>query len=592
MPKISQNKGGGGGRIIFDADDWVTGLVPNYATSNLANIKGKGLASARSMNPFRQFGYAAPGFQPTDVTNVSEVSEICRNGVVNTTSGYIVTAGAKLQKLDLVNSSLTASFHTTSAHSGHSSVVGDDCVLYNAKVGGANTSRYFWSWVDNTDWDVGMYDFSTFDDDFMTGTTALPTGTGTVTTNGTTTLTGSGTTFKSTLRVGDRINVSSETVRFVATITSDTSLTVTSAFSTSTAGLSFTYFPVGSTANVPHPMIVGADDILYIGDRNFVHAFDGQTGDNGTFSPYVLTLQENYRITSFARTDTGLIICAYLANPGSSGQSYYYGNAIAYLWDYSNLDITRSYDLNDNYVSEVFNYKGTLACFTQGRPNDIQTTKPSVLRIFNGSIFEPVMAFDANVPIRGGVEVIGSVIYWNSDGKIYSYGSPITGTTAGLHKLAEGLGSTSGMLRYFTTTQQWASTGTTTSGGLQLMTTNYYFQASFSTGLAEPTFGMDKKGVVKQVKVRFGTTASGGRDITVSLSDKGVTSSIVINAQTAVTGQAGLVVRKIKDTSDVNFLDFDALKAIVSWGAGSGSTDAPIISSIEVEYEEKDAILT
>jgi hypothetical protein len=215
-----------------------------------------------------------------------------------------------------------------------------------------------------------------------------------------------------------------------------------------------------------------------------------------------------------------------------------------------------------------------------------------VLRIFNGSVFEPVMAFDANVPIRGGVEVIGNVIYWNSDGKIYSYGSPITGTNAGLHKLAEGLGTTSGLLRYFTTTQQWASTGTTTSGGLQLMTTNYYSQTSFSTGLAEPVFGMNKKGVVKQVKVRFGATASGGRDVTVTLSDKGVASSTVINSQTAVTGQAGLVVCKIKDTSDANFLDFDALKAIVAWGSGSSATDAPVISSIEVEYEEKDVSIT
>lgn len=591
MPKISQNKGSGG-RIIFDADDWVTGLMPNYSTSNLANIKGKGLASSRSMNPFRQFGYAAPGFQSTDVTNVSEVTAICRNGVVNSTSGYIVTAGPKLQKLDLANSSLTVSFHSTTAHSGHSSVVGDDCVLYNSKVSGTNASRFFWTWVDNTDWDVGMYDFSSFTDSFMTGTATLPSGTGTVTTNGTTTLSGSGTAFTTQLRIGDRINVSGETVRFVATISSDTSLTVTSAFSTSSAGLSFTYFPVGSTANVPHPMIVGADDILYIGDRNFVHAFDGQTGSNGTFSPAVLTLPENYRITCFARTDTGLIICAYLANPGSSGQSFYFGNAIAFLWDYNNLDITRSYDLNDNYVSEIVNYKGTLACFTQGRPNDLQTTKPSVLRIFNGSVFEPVMAFDANVPIRGGVEVIGNVIYWNADGKVYSYGSPITGTTAGLHKLTEGLGTTSGMLRYFTTTQQWASTGTTTSGGLQLMTTNYYSQTSFSTGLAEPTFGMNKKGVVKQVKVRFGATASGGRDVTISLSDKGVASSTVINSQSTVTGQAGLVVCKIKDTSDANFIDFDALKAIVSWGAGSAATDAPVISSIEVEYEEKDVSIT
>ena len=66
----------------------------------------------------------------------------------------------------------------------------------------------------------------------------LSNGTGTVTTNGTTTLIGSGTNFLSR-RVGDEIFVSGETVRIIATIVSDTELTVTSTFSTSNSGLSY-----------------------------------------------------------------------------------------------------------------------------------------------------------------------------------------------------------------------------------------------------------------------------------------------------------------------------------------------------------------
>jgi len=62
---------------------------------------------------------------------------------------------------------------------------------------------------------------------------------GTVATAGTTTLTGTSTYF-SDYRVGDTIVVSGETVRTIATIPSNTSLTVTVAFSTTASALTFT----------------------------------------------------------------------------------------------------------------------------------------------------------------------------------------------------------------------------------------------------------------------------------------------------------------------------------------------------------------
>ncbi len=69
--------------------------------------------------------------------------------------------------------------------------------------------------------------------------TSAPTETGTVATNGTTTLTGTSTYFTD-YNVGDTILVSGETVRTIATIVSDTSLTVTVAFSTTASSLTFT----------------------------------------------------------------------------------------------------------------------------------------------------------------------------------------------------------------------------------------------------------------------------------------------------------------------------------------------------------------
>jgi len=63
-------------------------------------------------------------------------------------------------------------------------------------------------------------------------------GGGTVTTDGTINLIGLGTNFLSR-RVGDQILVNGETERIIASIISDTSLTVTDAFSTSTGGLTY-----------------------------------------------------------------------------------------------------------------------------------------------------------------------------------------------------------------------------------------------------------------------------------------------------------------------------------------------------------------
>lgn len=519
-----------GKKIIFGAEDWAQGLLPNYSASNLLNQKGTGLASARTMNPFLAYGYALPGLNPTDVTNVAQVTTLIRNGVVNGTSAYLVSNGAlihQLTSLDITPAITNAgAFPHTITPTGGTSPVGDDIVIYSAKTSGTTAigSRIFYTYSSSTIWEVGMYDFTNFSDSFM----------------------------------------------------SSVAVTTPLASPYTTGG-------VGK----PHPMIVGDDDILYIADRNFVHAYDGvvsAVATLGKFSPAVLTLPNGYIITSFARAESGLMVFAYLENSSASG-SFYLGKSFAFLWNYNDLDITRSYDLTDNYVSEAFNYKGTIGCFTQGRPNDPSQTRLTCLRLFNGSIFETVASIIHNAPIRGGVNIVGDSIQWNSDGVIYSYGSPLAGTKAGLHRLSEGLGSNSGFFRTLASTLQIISSGATTSGGLQYLT-GYYFQSSFSTGVAEPTFSSGTKGKVTNVKVRFGGTVTGGRSITIQLSDRGVTTSTVINAQETVTGQAGMVTKKVSDSSGAPFLVFDGLKLVVSWATGSGATVAPALESVEVDFDE------
>lgn len=78
-------------------------------------------------------------------------------------------------------------------------------------------------------------------------------GYGSVTTNGTTTLTGLNTQFLNTFKVGDTITVGVDN-RTIASISSDTSLTVTSPFSTSTSGQQYT--------------LTGGDRLVVMGNGN------------------------------------------------------------------------------------------------------------------------------------------------------------------------------------------------------------------------------------------------------------------------------------------------------------------------------------
>lgn len=106
---------------------------------------------------------------------------------------------------------------------------------YNLYLAIANRKKTEWATDPNNRW-ASLFSSTT------------PNEPGTVATSGTTTLTGTGTNFTD-YAVGDKITVDGETVRTIATISSDTSLTVTSAFSNTASGKTFTHTMIvaGST---------------------------------------------------------------------------------------------------------------------------------------------------------------------------------------------------------------------------------------------------------------------------------------------------------------------------------------------------------
>lgn len=113
---------------------------------------------------------------------------------------------------------------------------------------------------------------------------------GTVATAATTALTGTATKFTD-YRVGDKITVNGETVRTIATITSDTALTVTVAFSNTASGKTFTRDTIiasGVQTYSLHRQLLGVSDKVYVldtdGDKHFLDKIHPQENNYTTQS--------------------------------------------------------------------------------------------------------------------------------------------------------------------------------------------------------------------------------------------------------------------------------------------------------------------
>lgn len=530
-------------RLIFDQDDWLAGMNPQYLTG-LTDVPapqyGAGLGEALRFNPFRYLGYASPGFVPTDVTNVSVVT----TNILNVSTGvessvdyaYGISSGALLHRLVVSTKTLSnaGSWPHTIAVAG--AITGSDVSAYTSNVASTATPCQYYSFNDaGGSWNVGRFISSTgaFDDDFLSTVPATP-------------------------------------------IT-----------------------PSGNTK--PHPLIVGADDLLYIGDGNVIQAYDGATGADGTCSTAVLTLPQGYIITSFARyaqPTPFLVAFAYYSPSGNTvtANATAGGPAKAFFWDYLSLDPTYVIDLNDRIVTAAFEWRGTIGCFTQGNnlAND-GTNRWSRMKIWNGSIFETVVSFIGNPPGKGGVDVVGDSIQWvaynGSTCNVNCYGSPFDGVKAGYNILATGSGtsSTGGVLRTIGATNgfQLLSTGATTSGGLQYMKVGTFAgSASARTITVCPQFPTGQKGKVRAVGIDFAKTSiSTGAPINVYLVYENSGTSQVI-ASTAEITTANLTKWYYVDQAGAALPQFQEMGVLAQWAAGVVDTDAPILRRVMIDYEE------
>lgn len=508
MPQILQDQ------IIFDYNDWFSGLHPQFGTTNRGQMIAGGLSNSTSTDPFRYWGYMSPGYVAENGTNTSVVDALSLAGVIGTTTNAYILAGAKIHEVASSTGNVTnaGSFPKTIAGT---APVGSDMVRYFV----GSTEYAFYSYSTSSSWNVGRFDMSsTFNDTYMTATAASP---------------------------------------------------LASPYTTDGAGY-------------PHPEVVGDDDILYIGDRNYLHGFDGQTGANGTFGAAALVLPKGFVITSFAKIQPDkLVIFAYKRGGNSNS---YAGEVFAFFWDYASSDPEKKIKISANYVSSAFEYDTTVGCWVTNF-SDRNITNTNSLMIYDGVRFKRVATTGDTIPSKNGVEVIGGVIYSNCGGTVYAWGNQVDGYSNGLHKITSGDSTQSGLLKTFFEGTQMISSGTGTTGGIQILNRQKYAAgASFTTTLATPIFKKGFRGKVKGVRVEYGKTTSGGRATQLILYDRSGTPAPDVFSSTA-TVTSGNLIHEYTNAEAGAWPEFDAIKAQINWLTGSGSSDAANIARIIIYYE-------
>jgi hypothetical protein len=575
MPKITTNSKGG--QIVWGAEDWLSGINQN-ANADYNYILGRTLWSVSAINPFNPVGTLAPGQLPIDVSNVNIVDSLLLNTVPYAGYAYAISLGGKIFKFEAIitgaleNTGIWATGVAITPSSG--TAVGEDIINY--RIG--STDYAFYSWYTTTQADVGIFNYNaTFDDDYISATTTINSDSLVVGAIYRITLTGGG---------ADWTNVGAANNN-VGTIFTATGTTPTS---WGTGRLVRVLTP-----STPLPMFVGSDDILYIGNGNVVHAFDGQTGTNsitstsGTMSWEVFKLPKNYIVASFAHFEPNLLMVFAYKNNGSGS---YFGESKAFVYNYVDEDPVQVIDLNDDYVRGGFNFMGTVGCFTCSRKDYINGGWQSKLQLHDGSKFVVVEGYYGNnTPLNGGIITFPKHILFNIGGNIHFFGKIQDDLNNTIHKIIELPNTTSGLLKNLSPFLILAGSNYSAARLQRFATTpseSFCASADCQTLSVYPPFPSGKRGRLKMMTVEFNKSCS-GRALTLTVQpDVNATSGDLFLQKTTVANTD--LIQKFTQFQDGSQFpaDFYCLALSFTWSAGSASTSAPIINKVIADYEYSD----
>lgn len=343
----------------------------------------------------------------------------------------------------------------------------------------------------------------------------------------------------------------------------------------------------------PHPMIVGDDNILYVGDGNNLASLQGTTSA-GIWNPSALDLPDGYIITSFAKTPIYLVVYAYRNSGTTTGLR---GEATAFYWDYRSESFTYAIPLAGNYVNGGFTVNGVPGCFVFGKAADNVVAKQSKMLLQNGPSFDTIVDFNDDIPGHGGVEVTGNSIVWNSEGEIYAYGTPFIGNKRALNKISKGDGTTGeGMLRNFNGASLIGSSGSGTSGGLNYFQTGFAAGALLFTGQVDLPSASNEIYEVAYVKVGYYGTIDDADGTEFNLAINSDSSNQTIDSRGSLSyvyesnGSAAVidkVVKIYKEPSGVTTTGqftqvSNSLGLVMSWPTNSTNDTAPFVGFVEV----------
>lgn len=526
MAKITENQ------IIFSYADFVAGNAKNNAVRVSTNPSNQ---STSNFDPFRNYGIAQPGKLAVNATNNSGLAGVVVAGVLkNTTLAYCIDSGGKFHEYTYSTNTLNTGGAPFPQTLSGTLPVGQDVKIYKHNSSSVPVFSVFYSWYNNTNWNVGAFvDYTgTPDEDFMSTIPATPL---------------------------DIASASPADGRDVA------------------------------QKSAPHIMEIGSDDILYIGSGRYLHAYDGATGTNGTFYNRVLSLPQGFTITGLLRSqDKMLITGVYSGITGTinSASIDSAGEAMVYVWNYIDLDITQVISLDDPYVSSIFMWRGNIHVVTEGESEGFGTFKAVKVKVIIGNSAVKIAELTGNVAFRG-VDGSSQVLYLNSAGKIYAIGDntkdgfQVTNVAS-----CTRTGSNGGWIKNIVG-NILLSSGTDSSlhDMSKFSAASFAATAQLETGYYPLDLPKGMKAQIESVQVEYYTTVTSATVafiVTIS-GDTGTIDSTVMGDVTTVAAPLQKIYRT--DASGNPFRAFSNISIRLIWRNATGSTSAPQVASVIINYK-------
>jgi hypothetical protein len=187
------------------------------------------------------------------------------------------------------------------------------------------------------------------------------------------------------------------------------------------------------------------------------------------------------------------------------------------------------------------------------------------------------------LPIRGGSQVNCKDIYFNSGGDIYLYSYINKLKSYILCKIADIANGTSGMMSVIGSTASiLISSGAGESGGL--MNLAAFGAGSVYTKTVSIEFPTGQKARIKSISVLFRNKVAGTSGLSFRV-DTSLDGGSLVQATPEISAITKLKYIYYKNNNGTALGDFNTLSLCLQWRESTGTSTAPIIDKIEVDFE-------